>query len=48
MRNFLLLLVDKRRETALPGIIKEYRILANQARNITEAEVYQRHAACRN
>lgn len=39
VRNFLLLLVDKRRETALPGIIKEYRILANQARNITEAEV---------
>lgn len=37
--NFLLLLVDKRRETALPGIIKEFRILANQARNIAEAEV---------
>lgn len=39
VRNFLLLLIDKRRETALPGIIKEYRVLANQARNITEAEV---------
>jgi F-type H+-transporting ATPase subunit delta len=39
VRNFLLLLIDKRRETALPGIIKEYRALANQARNITEAEV---------
>ncbi|MDR3562522.1 MAG: ATP synthase F1 subunit delta [Negativicutes bacterium] len=39
VRNFLLLLVDKRRETALPAIIKEYKNLANQARNITEAEV---------
>ena len=39
VRNFLLLLIDKRRETALPAIIKEYRALANAARNITEAEV---------
>ena len=39
VRNFLLLLVDKRRETVLPAIIKEYRVLSNQARNITEAEV---------
>lgn len=39
VRNFLLLLVDKRRETALPAIIKEYRALANEARNIAEAEV---------
>ena len=39
VRNFLLLLVDKRRETALPAIIKVYRQLANKARNIAEAEV---------
>ncbi|VBB09238.1 atpase oscp/delta subunit [Lucifera butyrica] len=37
--KFLLLLVDKRRETALPDILKEYNQLANQARNIAEAEV---------
>jgi F-type H+-transporting ATPase subunit delta len=39
VRNFLLLLIDKRRESALPAIIKEYRVLANQARNIAEADV---------
>jgi F-type H+-transporting ATPase subunit delta len=39
VRNFLLLLVDKRRETALAAIVKEYRRLANEARNIAEAEV---------
>lgn len=39
VRNFLLLLVDKRRETALPAIVREYRVLANRARNIAEAEV---------
>ncbi len=37
--KFLLLLVDKRREAALPAIIKEYKVLANKARNIAEAEV---------
>ncbi|AJQ25922.1 F0F1 ATP synthase subunit delta [Pelosinus fermentans] len=37
--NFLLLLVDKRRESILPAIIYEYVKLANQARNIVEAEV---------
>lgn len=37
--KFLLLLVDKRRETALPAIIREYVKLANEARNIAEAEV---------
>ncbi len=37
--NFLLLLVDKRREGILPTIIYEYVNLANQARNIVEAEV---------
>lgn len=39
VHNFLLLLVDKRREAALPAIITEYRKLANEARNIAEAEV---------
>lgn len=37
--NFLLLLIDKRRETVIEGIIREYVILANKARNIIEAEV---------
>jgi F-type H+-transporting ATPase subunit delta len=37
--NFLFLLIDKRRETALPAIIREYTKLANQSRNIGEAEV---------
>lgn len=39
VRNFLFLIIDKRREGALPAIIKEYRSLANQARNIAEAEI---------
>lgn len=39
VRNFLLLLVDKRRETAFPAIVKEYISLANAKRNIAEAEV---------
>ena len=37
--KFLMLLVDKRRETALPDIISEYVKLANEARNIVEAQV---------
>ncbi|HWR44368.1 F0F1 ATP synthase subunit delta [Sporomusa sp.] len=40
VQNFLLLLIDKRREPALPAIIREYIRLANEARNIAEAEVY--------
>ena len=40
VKNFLLLLIDKRREPALPGIISEYIRLANEARNIAEAEVF--------
>lgn len=39
VRNFLFLIIDKRRESALLAIIREYRALANQARNIAEAEV---------
>jgi F-type H+-transporting ATPase subunit delta len=39
VRKFLLLLIDKRRESALPAIIKEYQALANQDQNVTEAEV---------
>lgn len=38
--NFLLLLIDKRREPALPAITREYIHLANEARNIAEAEVF--------
>ena len=37
--KFLMLLIDKRRETALPAIIREYVKLANEVRNIVEAEV---------
>lgn len=37
--KFLMLLVDKRRETILPAIIREYVKLANIARDIVEAEV---------
>ncbi len=37
--NFLLLLVDKRRETALPGILQEYTKLANRAQGIVEAQI---------
>lgn len=37
--KFLMLLVDKRRETVLPAIIREYVKLANEARSIVEAEV---------
>lgn len=39
VRNFLLLLVDKRRELALVPIIREYVNLANEARNIQVADV---------
>lgn len=39
VQKFLLLLVDKRREAALPAIVREFRNLANEARNIAEAEV---------
>lgn len=37
--KFLMLLIDKRRETILPGIIREFVKLANIARDIVEAEV---------
>ena len=40
VRNFILLLIDKRREPALPAIVREYIRLANEARNIAEAEVF--------
>ncbi|WP_425058646.1 ATP synthase subunit delta [Sporomusa carbonis] len=40
VKNFLLLLIDKRREPALPAIIREYIRLANEARNIAEAQVF--------
>lgn len=37
--KFLMLIIDKRRETVLPAIIREYVRLANDARNIIEAAV---------
>lgn len=37
--NFLLLLIDKRRESILPAIVSEYVRMANQVRNIQIAEV---------
>ena len=40
VRNFILLLIDKRREPALPAIVREYLRLANEARNRAEAEVF--------
>jgi F-type H+-transporting ATPase subunit delta len=40
VQNSLLLLIDKRRETALPAITHAYVQLANEARNIAEASVF--------
>ena len=37
--NFLLLIVDKRRENLLPHIIEQFVVLANEARNIAIAKV---------
>lgn len=37
--NFLLLLIDKRREAALPAIVRQYVDIANRVQNITIAEV---------
>jgi F-type H+-transporting ATPase subunit delta len=37
--NFLLLIVDKRRESFLPQIIEQFVVLANEARNIAIAKV---------
>lgn len=39
VRNFLLVLVDKRRETLLPAIFDEYGLLADSARNICNVEM---------
>lgn len=39
VKNFLLLLVDKHREAALPAILHEYTALANEIRNIVVADV---------
>lgn len=39
LRNFLLLLIDKRRETILPVIVSEYRQLLNEATGVLEAQV---------
>ncbi|SDF01236.1 F0F1 ATP synthase subunit delta [Sporomusa acidovorans] len=40
VRIFLLLLIDKHRESALPAIIRTYIDLANEARNMVVANVY--------
>lgn len=37
--NFFMLLIDKRRESLLRGIVSEYKKLANAAQNIVEAKV---------
>jgi len=37
--NFLLLLIDKKREAYLESILEQYVALANQARNIMDADV---------
>ena len=37
--NFLLLLIDKRRETLLPHILEEYERLSDKAGNVCKAEV---------
>lgn len=39
VRNFLLLLIDKHREAALPAILREYTTFANALRNIVVADV---------
>ena len=39
INKFLLVLIDKHRENLLPAIVQEYVRLANEERNITEAEV---------
>ncbi len=39
VRNFLYLLIDRRRQNYLPDITREFSLLADQARNIVEAKV---------
>lgn len=39
LRNFLLLLVDKHRETALPAIVQRFHELADQAEGVVEVEM---------
>ena len=39
INKFLFVLIDKSRETLLPAIVQEYIRLANEERNIAEAEV---------
>lgn len=39
VRNFLYLLIDRRRQNYLPDITREFTLLADQARNIVEAKV---------
>jgi len=37
--NFLLMIIDKRRETYIPVIAEEYKEMADESRNITKAEL---------
>jgi F-type H+-transporting ATPase subunit delta len=46
VRNFLNLLIDRRRQNYLPDITREFTLLADQARNIVEARVVS--ATCLN
>jgi F-type H+-transporting ATPase subunit delta len=39
VRHFLHLLIDRRRQNLLPDIVREFTLLADQARNIVEARV---------
>lgn len=39
VRRFFYLLIDKRRETLLPDIEREFKLLADQSRNIVEARI---------
>ncbi|HWR38013.1 MAG TPA: F0F1 ATP synthase subunit delta [Patescibacteria group bacterium] len=48
LNKFLLVLVDKSRENLLPAIVGEYVRLANEERNITEADVVTAFALTEN
>ncbi|MDR3288801.1 MAG: ATP synthase F1 subunit delta, partial [Peptococcaceae bacterium] len=38
-KNFLYLLIDRRRQTLLPSVLKAFHVLADEARQIIEAKV---------
>ncbi|MDR3270458.1 MAG: F0F1 ATP synthase subunit delta [Peptococcaceae bacterium] len=39
IKNFLYLLIDRRRQSLLPSVLKAFRIMADEARQIIEAKV---------